>query len=166
MAPTTQAAPTKVCTACGVEKPLDQFHRNAQCLHGRAPRCKPCVCRYVREHRAAHVEEHRARDRAEDRTEKRRAYWKARHVRRLGDERFQIQERAREAVKYALRAGRLKRAPCEACGAFETDAHHDDYSKPLVVRWLCRVCHAAHHKRQADAARATREVDELDRRSA
>jgi hypothetical protein len=24
-------------------------------------------------------------------------------------------------------------------------AHHDDYSEPLVVRWLCNRCYGAHH---------------------
>jgi ribosomal protein S27AE len=150
------------CSTCLVEKPLDQFHRNAARRLGRETRCKLCACRRVREHRAAHVEEYRERGRLADKTPKRRAYWKERLARR--DPRL---ARAREAVKYALRIGRLERSPCEACGASEVDAHHDDYSKPLDVRWLCRLCHSAHHKREADLARearqaAARGVSELD----
>lgn len=33
--------------------------------------------------------------------------------------------------------GRLVRKPCEACGSEKSQAHHDDYSKPLDVRWFC-----------------------------
>ena len=36
--------------------------------------------------------------------------------------------------------------PCEACGTTEKlIRHHDDYSKPLEVRILCRTCHANWH---------------------
>jgi hypothetical protein len=31
------------------------------------------------------------------------------------------------------------------CGNAATHAHHDDYSKPLEVRWLCRAHHSEHH---------------------
>lgn len=47
--------------------------------------------------------------------------------------------KARCAVKYAVKSGRLKRTPCELCGNPKVQAHHADYGKPLEVRWLCRV---------------------------
>jgi len=48
-------------------------------------------------------------------------------------------------VHTALRQGKLIRQPCEICGAIKVDAHHDDYSRPLNVRWLCRSHHRLHH---------------------
>jgi len=44
--------------------------------------------------------------------------------------------------------GLLKPRPCETCGFFVTEMHHDDYDKPLEVRWLCRKCHLAFHRAQ------------------
>lgn len=52
-------------------------------------------------------------------------------------------------VGNALRCGKLQRQPCEGCGGENVHAHHDDYSKPLEVRWLCPACHAQHHKEAA-----------------
>lgn len=49
---------------------------------------------------------------------------------------------AQGEAKKAIARKELIRMPCEICGNTKTDAHHDDYSKPLEVRWLCR----AHHK--------------------
>jgi len=55
--------------------------------------------------------------------------------------------RAHSAVARAIRSGRLVRGCCEVCGATERiQAHHDDYSKPLEVRWLCPAHHAAERR--------------------
>lgn len=56
-------------------------------------------------------------------------------------------EAARIAVASAVRNGSLIALPC-VCGDAKTEAHHDNYSKPLEVRWLCKGCHAAHHRDQ------------------
>ena len=44
------------------------------------------------------------------------------------------------------RRGHLIPQPCEACGDENVQKHHDDYSKPLAVRWFCRECHLVEHK--------------------
>lgn len=49
------------------------------------------------------------------------------------------------AVQRGLKSGALTRQACEVCGHPKTDAHHDDYSAPLQVRWLCRQHHTRLH---------------------
>lgn len=56
------------------------------------------------------------------------------------------QQRAHKRVGNALRDGRMKKEPCCVCGDPKAEAHHDDYSKPLEVRWLCRIHHLAFHR--------------------
>jgi ribosomal protein S27AE len=53
--------------------------------------------------------------------------------------------RAHSAVARAIRFGTLVRQPCESCNNATSVAHHDDYDKPLDVRWLCQACHKHHH---------------------
>lgn len=62
--------------------------------------------------------------------------------------------RAHYLFTSALRAGALSRpSSCEGCGAScVPHGHHDDYSAPLAVRWLCVACHAATHAAMAGAA--------------
>ena len=52
-----------------------------------------------------------------------------------------------DAVYSALQKGILKRPDlCLKCGLKRTiHAHHEDYSKPLDVVWLCISCHAKLH---------------------
>jgi hypothetical protein len=58
--------------------------------------------------------------------------------------------RARSKAYYAIRAGDLIPQPCEVCGATKhIHAHHDDYDKPLEVRWLCSPHHHEAHGRTA-----------------
>ena len=61
---------------------------------------------------------------------------------------------ARTAVMHAIQAGRLHRQPCERCGETkQIHAHHEDYSKPLDVAWLCPPCHRKRHKELKEVAR-------------
>lgn len=54
---------------------------------------------------------------------------------------------ARHSVKNAMRRGEMIKMPCEVCKTTEDiQAHHDDYTKPLIVRWLCRKHHSEYHK--------------------
>lgn len=52
---------------------------------------------------------------------------------------------ARAYVKMYIRRGTIQKQPCEVCGSMFVEAHHEDYSKQLQVRWLCRKCHLAEH---------------------
>lgn len=49
-------------------------------------------------------------------------------------------------VYRAVQSGLLIKQNCEICNSPKSIAHHDDYSKPLSVKWLCRKHHVAHHR--------------------
>lgn len=55
--------------------------------------------------------------------------------------------RARAAINRAVKKGQIARQPCEECGSSPAQAHHEDYSKPLDVRWLCTRCHGLEHRK-------------------
>lgn len=52
-------------------------------------------------------------------------------------------------VHLAIKQGKLTKQSCELCGNPKAEAHHDDYSKPLSVRWLCRHHHMKLHRKDA-----------------
>jgi hypothetical protein len=52
---------------------------------------------------------------------------------------------AHKAVENALKTGKLIRQACECGCDRKAQAHHEDYSKPLDVRWLCVQAHKARH---------------------
>jgi len=53
----------------------------------------------------------------------------------------------REATNRRINSGLLVKENCEVCDTNENiQAHHDDYTDPMNVRWMCSWCHAQHHK--------------------
>jgi len=58
-----------------------------------------------------------------------------------------IRRRVGKSVRRALDRGTIKRDPCEICGNIHSEAHHDDYAKPLEIKWLCRTHHCQLHWR-------------------
>jgi len=63
---------------------------------------------------------------------------------------------AHNLVNGAVERGALVRpSACSECGVAppprrdggaQVEAHHDDYNRPLDVRWLCKRCHRAWHR--------------------
>jgi len=63
--------------------------------------------------------------------------------------RYRVSHQEKLSCRYklqnAVRRGRIKRLPCEVCGNERSHAHHEDYSKPFSVRWLCALHHLRLH---------------------
>jgi hypothetical protein len=81
--------------------------------------------------------------------------------------------RAHDLVEKAILRGRMIRGSlCEACGKdpgkfsdgrSAIQAHHDDYNKPLEVRWMCQPCHHEWHKNnRAKPLEVRQEVSRVD----
>jgi hypothetical protein len=87
------------------------------------------------------------RDAAKVREQDRR---KAARRRREGTPEQRLKIKARAEVRKALARGDLVRQACEWEGCEEIGhAHHDDYTKPLEVRWICRTHHDELHAEEA-----------------
>lgn len=58
-----------------------------------------------------------------------------------------VKVNAHKAVQRAVKSGALTRPlRCEKCDkGGRVYGHHEDYSKPLVVVWLCAPCHGERH---------------------
>jgi hypothetical protein len=70
---------------------------------------------------------------------------------------------ARRLLNAAVQSGKVIRLPCEACGNQRSHGHHEDYTKPLDVRWLCATCHRREHSDERLAKQFGITVDELRR---
>lgn len=61
---------------------------------------------------------------------------------------FREKHLARKRTRYAIKVGMLKKESCILCGDPKTEAHHEDYSKPLEVIWFCKPHHLKYHRNQ------------------
>ena len=154
----------KICFKCRVEKPLTEFYRHSQMGDGRLNKCKDCTKEDVAKRRAEKIDEIREYDRKRGDLPHRVAARKEYASTERGKEallrgvlawqsRNPEKKAAAVAVGNAVRDGRLTRLPCEVCGDDEVQGHHDDYSKPLEVRWLCVYHHNEYHKAERAKAR-------------
>lgn len=139
----------KKCFKCGYMKDLSEFYKHPRMADGHLNKCKECTKKDVAEnystHRDQYAEYERRRFQDQERKEMAAKYQKKR--RRKDPEK----DSARRRVSRAVKNGELKRKPCEVCGSFYSQAHHEDYSKPLDVIWLCRKHHLELHGKVAYA---------------
>ncbi|WP_146129287.1 hypothetical protein [Burkholderia gladioli] len=127
----------RVCSACG-----HQYFVTESMVRNRYYPCSKCASKKAVEYARKNREKKRAWNNAysarnsakrADRT----AAWRANHPQK---------RLAHQAVQSAVRNGSLIKLPCAVCGQIEkVHAHHDDYSKPLDVIWLCHKHHMERH---------------------
>lgn len=58
-----------------------------------------------------------------------------------------IKANCRAYANVYQKRGKLKQEPCKVCGNDNSQKHHEDYTKPLNVIWLCRECHLKEHSK-------------------
>jgi len=145
----------KTCRKCRQPKPLEAFYKHKRMADGHLNECIECSKAKMRETRAKNLAYYREYDRNRsddpDRVARRRAYraspeQRAAYIQR-DKEKYPEKYKARFAASNAIHAGSLKPKPCERCGyGVGVNAHHEDYSKPLEVIWLCKRCHGQRHR--------------------
>jgi len=132
-----------VCKDCGTEKRKDAFYKHPAMAGGRLNSCKECRKAYQRARHhlnmqnPAWVAKERQRSRAKALTPIGRA--RTVRYREENSERY----KANNALNNAVRDGKIiKFKNCERCDQpGRVEGHHEDYTKPLEVQWLCPKCH-------------------------
>lgn len=127
----------KRCFKCGTDKPRSEFYRHPQMGDGLLGKCKDCTKQDMRVDRVT-----KPRVRAYDRERAKLPHRIAQSVRVTREWRRKHPER-QKAHNAADRAELTAPECCEGCGLKRRlEKHHHDYSKPLLVVWLCKPCHA------------------------
>lgn len=129
---------SKKCFKCGIEKPLAEFYKHSEMADGHLGKCKACTKLDVSKNRGGKIDYYRSYDRKRGNRQGREYVAQYR-------KKYPGKWRAHRMVAEAIRRGNLVACPCEQCGSSNTHAHHDDYSRPLNVRWLCPPHHAQWH---------------------
>lgn len=131
---------TKQCFKCGDVKPLEEFYVHRQMADGHLNKCKTCTKKDIKLDREQNRKKHSIREKKRNNTPERKKQ-QAENQRRM---RLKYPEKYKAywMVNSAIRSGKLKKEPCIHCGSKNSEAHHDDYDKPLDVKWVCFKCHA------------------------
>ena len=139
----------KACSKCKVLKPLSGF---AKLRQGYQSWCKECQNECHRNHNAKEdVKIRKAQYRKEYNSTDAAKKINAEYQRKIrSTEEEKIKRYCRRVAQLAVNSGKLVKKPCEQCGNPNAQKHHTDYSKPLEVRWLCRLCHMKLHQEKRE----------------
>lgn len=137
----------KHCLSCDTIREMSEWYKNKGKPDGYASVCKYCAdiatrrwrrenppnaekVKHIKKVHKKYVEENPDKVSSSKKEYNQRNRWKRAVLNR---------------VRRAIRSGKLVRESCVVCGERNTHAHHEDYSKPLDVVWLCRKHHDVRH---------------------
>lgn len=120
------------CPPC--RKDYDRAWRKQRKSEGKPVSGSSMPREYHRTYEKAYRQQPEVRDRLRERARARRNDPAERH-----------KHIARWKVNRAIASGQMVKHPCVVCGLMPAQAHHQDYSRPLDVTWLCATHHAEEH---------------------
>jgi len=133
----------RICRECGFEFDISLFPTSKNRLGKKYHRntCKFCFQKQVTKCNKKNFEQRKNSNlegfRKEERGRSRK--WRANH---------KAEHYAHTLLKRAIEKGEIKKpCICSKCGkqGIKINGHHEDYSKPYEVVWLCDVCHKKRH---------------------
>ena len=142
----------KICYHCKQSKPDKEFNKDNHKTDGLYSYCMTCCRPKSTEWNTLNKDKARAKV----------ARYYAKHKekiiskQKIRHEKYPPIRRARWMVAEAIKAGRLLIEPCAVCRATESvQGHHEDYTKPLRVLWLCASHHTKIHNNMTPTYSAT-----------
>ncbi len=162
----------KRCSKCGKQKMINAFYKHPNTFDGYFNKCKDCTKLDTLKHRYKNIEHFKEYDRQRahlphriklrqqyseneinrERARKIKAIWVINNPEKRKASIKKYKENNKEKTNaqgrlyYAVKVGKVKKMPCIVCKNPISHAHHEDYSKPLDVIWLCAYCHKQAHK--------------------
>jgi hypothetical protein len=143
----------KTCSKCGETKAVSEFNKSgSKWAGGIRSYCRECQSAYHKSdsYKKAVIKYRSTKKGSKAVKKAKENYYDSEHGR---EKIYEYNKRARKEKREAVLAGQKARYhyrgvvnPCEVCGGPGDHKHHDDYTKPLEVRWLCRKHHAEVHK--------------------
>ncbi len=144
----------KTCSKCKKELNLDNFVRDKQKLSGYYSQCKACKREYLSRNKG-HISKQRSVywDNNKGVLSKKAKVYRQENKGKLSEYSAEYRAnnphklKAYQLLRDSFRYGNnTKPLNCTKCGNnSKLEAHHEDYTKPLDVLWLCRSCHKKHH---------------------
>lgn len=146
----------KTCSKCSATKSASEFPTDKKAKDGLGSWCRECQNTQQRERRRVvrRDTELGPANRAKNRARRKGKVYPS-DLNRTRIYRSKEARIAQHCLARAVKIGKVTRpTQCENCGDSPTptkgrsliQGHHDDYSKPLDVRWLCTLCHAEVHR--------------------
>jgi len=149
----------KTCTKCCETKYLSEFYKDRSRPDGHCGWCKNCQFEHQREYQKTLAgKQVQARackkyNQSEKGKQAQKKYdqsenGKQRHVRACNKywDSFPKKKIANTIFNHAVRDGKIIPQPCVMCGETQCiQGHHEDYSQPLCVVWMCRKHHTEYH---------------------
>ncbi len=141
----------KHCNTCEADKPTNEFYKSKINTDGFRYKCISCENAYASAYRKTPEGQISYKKGRLKYTQSEKGKRLVRERSASYRERYPIKIKAINAVSSAIIRKKLFKGPCEVCGSTELiDGHHDDYAKPLEVRWLCMPHHMAWHKKHGE----------------